>query len=69
MLVVLCEHYSKTKKLKKELLLNFTDIKVQIKSCIGMCKSCKSDACASVDGTKIKKGSTKKFIKTLKLMQ
>ncbi|QOY53327.1 DUF1450 domain-containing protein [Candidatus Sulfurimonas baltica] len=66
MLIKLCKNYSKKKKFAKKLALNFPDAQIVIKSCIGMCKSCKSKPTAIVDGEKIKKKSIKKFIKELK---
>ncbi len=66
MLVKLCKNYSKVDKFARKLSLNFPDAQIKIKSCIKMCKYCKSQPTANIDGTKIKKKSIKKFIKVLK---
>lgn len=66
MLIKLCKNYSKKNKLVKKLTLNFPDAKIKVKSCIGMCKECRSKPTANIDGKKFKKKSIKKFIKVLK---
>ena len=65
MLIKICKNYSKTNKFKKKLTSFFPDAEIKIKSCIGMCKHCKENAVANVDGKKIKKKSIKKFIQSL----
>ncbi|QOY53564.1 DUF1450 domain-containing protein [Candidatus Sulfurimonas marisnigri] len=69
MLIKLCKNYSKKKKFTKKLVLSFPDAEIMIKSCIGMCRSCKSKPVANVNGEKIKKNSIKKFIKFIKSKQ
>jgi|GEM_PF-938779 len=66
MSIKLCKNYSKINKLVKKLESNFPDEEIKIKSCINMCKYCKSNPTADVNGKKIKKKSIKKFIKLLK---
>ena len=66
MSIKLCKNYSKINKLVKKLEENFPDEEIKVKSCINMCKHCKSNPTADVDGKKIKKKSIKKFIKLLK---
>lgn len=66
MLIKLCKNYSKKNKFVKKLTTNFPDAEIKIKSCIGMCKYCKSKPTADVNSKKIKKKSIKKFIKVLK---
>jgi len=65
MLIKICTKYTKKNKFIKELKLNDLEIKIQVKSCIGMCKSCKSKPTAIIDNKKIKKKNIKKFIKNL----
>lgn len=62
MQIKICKKYSKKKKFAKKLALQYPDAKIQFKSCIGMCKSCKSKPTANIDGLKIKKKSIRKFI-------
>ena len=66
MLIQLCKKYSKRKKLTKKILLKFPDSNIKVKSCIGMCKYCKSQAVAKVNGKKIKKKSIKKLLEEIK---
>lgn len=66
MLIKICKNYSKKSKFKKKLTSFFPDAEIKIKSCIGMCKYCKEQPTANVDGKKIKKKSIKKFIQVLK---
>ena len=65
MKIKLCKKYPKRKKLTKKIILKYPDAEIKIKSCIGMCKYCKSQPVAKVDGKKIKKKSIKKFIEML----
>lgn len=66
MSIKLCKNYSKINKLVKKLEENFPDEEIKVKSCINMCKHCKSNPTADIDGKKVKKKSIKKFIKLLK---
>lgn len=65
MTIKLCKKFPKQKKLAKKLSLNFPDAEIQIKSCLGMCKHCKSQPTAIVDGKKIKKKSITKLISSI----
>jgi len=65
MLIQLCKKCSKRKKLAKNILLKYPDSKIEVKSCIGMCKYCQSHAIAKVDGKKIKKKSIKKLLEEI----
>lgn len=65
MKIKLCKNYKKKNKFVKKLTLNYPSAEIIIKSCIGMCKNCKSKPTAIVDGKKMKKKSIKKFIKAL----
>jgi len=64
MLIELCKKYSKHKKLSKKLLRIYPDAKIKVKSCIGMCKNCKSKATAKIDGNKTKSKAIKKLLKS-----
>ncbi|WP_345992591.1 hypothetical protein [Sulfurimonas sp. HSL-1716] len=66
MLIKVCKNYSKKNKFIKKLSLNFPDTQIKVKSCIGMCKHCRSLPTANIDGKKFKKKSIKKFIKAVK---
>jgi len=52
----------KIKKFHKKLSKAFPDDDIKVKSCIGMCKSCKVQPVAKVDGEKIKGKSIRKII-------
>jgi hypothetical protein len=65
MKIKLCKNYPKQKKFAKKLTLNFPSAKIEVRSCIGMCKHCKTKATAVIDGKKMKKKTIKKFIKAL----
>lgn len=69
MYIKICKKYSKKKKLVKKILEQYPSTDIKIKSCIGMCKSCKVQANAVVDDKKIKKKSIKKFLKELVYLQ
>ena len=66
MSIKLCKKYSKINKLVKKLEAKFPDEEIKVKSCINMCKYCKSNPTAEFNGKKMKKKSIKKFIKLLK---
>jgi len=66
MLIELCKNYPKKNKFVKKLSEVSPDAKIKIKSCIGMCKYCKLQPTAIINGKKIKKKSIKKFLKILK---
>ena len=65
MKIKLCKNYPKKNKFIKKLTLNYPSAEIEVKSCIDMCKHCKSKPTAIVDGKKMKKDSIKKFIKAL----
>lgn len=65
MLIQICKKYSKRKKLTRKILLKYPKSKIEVKSCIGMCKYCKSQATAKVDGKKIKKKSIEKLLEEI----
>ena len=65
MFIKLCKKYSKHKKFYKKLRLAYPDTEIKIKSCIGMCKSCKTEPCAIVNGKKTKSAKISKFIESL----
>lgn len=66
MVIKICKNYSKANRFAKKLTFNFPDAEIKIKSCVRMCKFCKSQPTANIDGVKIKKKSIKKFIRVLK---
>ena len=63
--IKICKKYSKKKKFMKKVLQQYPSAVIKIKSCIGMCKNCKLQPAALVDGDKIKKKSIKKFLEEL----
>lgn len=65
MLIKLCKKYPKTKKLVKKIKLSRPEVKIKVKSCIGMCEYCEVMPTAIVEGKEIKKKSIKKFVKWL----
>jgi len=65
MLIKICKKYNKKKKFIKKIKLTHPDIEIQVKSCIGMCKSCKSQPTAIIANKKVKNTSIKKFVKEL----
>lgn len=66
MRIKLCKNYVKKKKLTKKLALILPDAEIKVTSCIGMCRYCKLQPTAIIDGKKIKKKSIKKFLKLIK---
>ena len=62
MKIKICKHFPKSKKFHKKLSKAFPKDDIIIKSCIGMCKTCKKQAVAKVDGIKIKGKSIEKLI-------
>lgn len=65
MIIKLCENYPNKEELLKELVLNFPDAKIKVKSCISMCKYCETQPTLKVNGKKIKKKSIEKIISAL----
>ena len=62
MKIQLCKKFTKINKLQKNLEEAFPDEKITIKSCIDMCKVCKDQPVAKVDGKKKKAKSISKLI-------
>ncbi len=62
MKIQLCKKFSKSDKLQKKLTKAFPDDTVTVKSCISMCKQCKKQPVAKVDGKKQKAKSISKLI-------
>ncbi|MDQ7042886.1 MAG: hypothetical protein Q9M40_11905 [Sulfurimonas sp.] len=65
MKIRLCKKFPKVKKLVKKIALSTPNAEIKIKSCIGMCKICKTEVSALVSGEKIHKKTIKKFIKEI----
>ena len=65
MKIKICKHFSNIKKFRKKLTKVFPDDTVIIKSCIGMCKTCKQYPLAKVGGVKIKGKSIRKIIRKI----
>lgn len=62
MKIQICKRFSKANKLQKKLTKAFPDDTVIVKSCISMCKKCKKQAVAKVDGEKLKSQRISKLI-------
>jgi uncharacterized protein YuzB (UPF0349 family) len=62
MKIKICKHFPKIKKFHKKLSKTFPNDDIIIKSCISMCKRCKKQPVAKVDGLKIKGKSIGKII-------
>ncbi len=62
MKIQICKKFSKANKLEKKLTKAFTDDTVIVKSCISMCKVCKKQPVAKVDGKKQKAKRISKLI-------
>jgi uncharacterized protein YuzB (UPF0349 family) len=62
MKIQICKKFSKANKLQKKLTKAFPDDAVIVKSCIGMCKLCKKQPVAKVDGEKQKAKRISKLI-------
>jgi len=54
MKIKICKRFPKIKKFEKKLTKVFPDDDIIIKSCISMCKTCKKQPVAKVNGVKIK---------------
>ncbi len=66
MKIKICKHFPKNKKFHKKLFKAFPDDDILIKSCISMCKRCKKQPVAKVDGVKMKGKSMEKIINKIK---
>jgi len=62
MKIKICKHFPKIKKFHKKLAKAFPNDEIIIKSCINMCKICKKQPVAKVDGVKMKGKSIEKII-------
>jgi uncharacterized protein YuzB (UPF0349 family) len=62
MKIQICKKFSKAEKLQKKLAKAFPDDTVIVKSCISMCKQCKKQPVAKVDGKKQKAKGISKLI-------
>lgn len=62
MKIQICKKFSKAEKLQKKLVKAFPDDTVIVKSCISMCKQCKKQPVAKVDGKKQKAKGISKLI-------
>ena len=62
MKVQICKKFSKVNKLQKKLTKAFPDDAIVIKSCISMCKVCKKQPVAKVNGKKLKGQRISKLI-------
>jgi len=62
MKIQICKKFSKANKLQKKLTKVFPDDDIFIKSCISMCKVCKKQPVAKVNGKKFKAKRISKLI-------
>jgi len=62
MKIQICKKFSKSDKLQQKLTKAFPDDTVMVKSCISMCKLCKHQPVAKVDGKKQKAKRISKLI-------
>ena len=62
MKIKICKHFPKIKKFHKKLTKTFPDDDIIIKSCINMCKTCKKQPVAKVEGVKMKRKSIRKIV-------
>lgn len=62
MKIQICKKFSKVNKLQAKLTKVFPDDAIVVKSCISMCKMCKKQPVAKVDGKKFKSHSISKLI-------
>ena len=68
MKIQICKKFSKVNKLQKKLTKAFPDDTVIVKSCISMCKLCKKQPVAKVDGTKQKAKRISKLISKMEAL-
>ncbi len=62
MKIQLCKKFSKVHKLELKLTQAFPDETIVVKSCISMCKQCKKQPVAKVNGKKLKAQRISKLI-------
>ncbi|MDD2450449.1 MAG: DUF1450 domain-containing protein [Sulfurovum sp.] len=68
MKINICKKFPKIKKFEKKLSKAFPDTSIQVKSCINMCKRCKSQPLAKVDGVKVKAKKVEKLIEKIETL-
>ena len=68
MKIQICKKFSKVNKLQKKLTKAFPDDTVVVKSCISMCKLCKKQPVAKVDGKKQKAKRVSKLISKIEAL-
>jgi len=66
MKIKICKRFPKIKKFHKKLTNAFPNDTITVKSCINMCKRCKKQPVAKVDGVKMKGKSIEKVIDKIK---
>ena len=62
MKIQICKKFSKANKLQTKLTKAFPDDTIIVKSCISMCKQCKKQPVAKVDGKKQKAKCISKLV-------
>ena len=62
MKIKICKRFPKIEKFHKKLTKAFPDDEIIIKSCINMCKTCKKQPVAKVDGIRVRGKSIGKII-------
>ncbi|MFT7880543.1 MAG: hypothetical protein ABXS91_09130 [Sulfurimonas sp.] len=65
MKIKLCKKFPKIKKFEKKLSQAFPDVSIKVKSCIGMCKRCRSQPVAKINGVEMKAGKIGKLIEKI----
>ncbi len=68
MKIQICKKFSKADKLQKKLAKAFPDDTVMVKSCISMCKVCKDQPVAKVDGKRQKAKRISKLISKIEAL-
>ena len=62
MKIKICKRFPKIKKFHKKLTKTFSDSNIKISACINMCKICKKQPVAKVDGVKMKENNIQKML-------
>lgn len=65
MKIQICKKFSKVDKLQKKFTHAFPDDTVTVKSCISMCKLCKKQPVAKINGEKYKAKNISKLISNI----
>ncbi|MDM5272161.1 DUF1450 domain-containing protein [Sulfurovum sp. zt1-1] len=68
MKINICKKFPKINKFEKKLSNAFPDASIKVKSCINMCKKCKSQPVAKVDGVKVKAKKVGKIIEKIEAL-